>query len=116
MVLESHDPAATDPELYQVIFENDRVRVLEYRDRPGDQTHPHRHPDTVMYTLSSFRRRISDGDRWVDIEVPAGTARWVSAQEHSGRNVGETPTHALFVELKEPAPSPGAGVLGPTTG
>jgi hypothetical protein len=53
------DPAITDPALYRVIFENERVRVLEYSDRPGDKTAPHRHPDSVMYTLSSFRRRLS---------------------------------------------------------
>jgi beta-alanine degradation protein BauB len=27
------DPTITDPGLYRVVFENDRVRVLEYRDR-----------------------------------------------------------------------------------
>lgn len=126
MVLESHesvkleggavstdDPAVTDPDLYKVIFENDRVRVLEYRDQPGDQTHPHRHPDSVMCTLSAFRRRISDGHRYVDVDMPPGAVRWVGAQEHSGHNVGETPTHSIFVELKEPAPSTGARVLGP---
>ncbi len=47
------DPVCTDPDKYQVIFENDRVRVLEYRDLPGGKTLPHQHPDSVMYTLSS---------------------------------------------------------------
>ncbi len=28
------DPVATDPDHYKVIFENDRVRVLEYTDSP----------------------------------------------------------------------------------
>jgi hypothetical protein len=46
------DPVCTDPDKYQVIFENDRVRVLEYRDLPGGKTLPHQHPDSVMYTLS----------------------------------------------------------------
>jgi hypothetical protein len=113
MVLESHDPAVTDADLYKVIFENDRVRVLEYRDQPGDQTHPHRHPDSVMYTLSSFSRRISDGDRTVDVEMPAGIVRWVGAQEHTGHNMGETPTHCIFVEFKEPASTAIASALGP---
>jgi hypothetical protein len=96
-----------------VIFENERVRVLEYRDRPGDRTHTHRHPDSVMYTLSSFRRRITSGDRSVDIDLPAGTARWVGAQEHSGENTGDTPTHSIFIELKEPSTSTSDTVLGP---
>lgn len=38
------DPAVTNPDLYTVVFENDRVRVLEYHDRPGDRTTPHGHP------------------------------------------------------------------------
>ena len=108
------DPTVTDPEHYHVIFENERVRVLEYRDRPGDQTHLHRHPDSVMYTLSAFRRRIDDGaGRHADVDLPAGAVRWVAAQQHFGHNVGETPTHSIFVELKEPAPSPAVGALGP---
>ena len=61
----------------------------------------HAHPDSVMLTLSSFRRRLSAGGRDVDVELLAGVSRWLSAQEHSGENIGETPTHAIFVELKE---------------
>lgn len=98
-----NDPAVTDPDLYRVIFENERVRVLEYRDRPGDRTHPHQHPDSVMYTLSSFRRRVSSGDRTAEIALDAAQVRWLPAQEHVGENVGDTPTHALFIELKAAA-------------
>lgn len=43
------DPAVTNPELFKVVFENERVRVVEYRDRPDDQTMPHRHPDSLMF-------------------------------------------------------------------
>lgn len=100
----STDPAVTDPGLYRVLFENDRVRVLEYRDVPGDRTSPHRHPDTVMVTLGTFRRRLRAGGREVELELEAGQVRWVAAQEHAGENIGDTPTHALFVELKEPSP------------
>lgn len=35
MTTTTADPIATDPDLYTVAFENERVRVLEYRDRPG---------------------------------------------------------------------------------
>jgi beta-alanine degradation protein BauB len=112
------DPTSTDPELYKVIFENDRVRVLEYRDEPGDRTSPHRHPDSVMYTLSSFRRRIASGDRQVEVDLPAGEVRWLDAQEHAGENIGGTATHAIFVELKEDGRADRArsGVLGPAGG
>jgi hypothetical protein len=112
--MSSNDPVITDPEFYKVVFENDRVRVLEYQDAPGDQTHPHRHPDSVMFTMSAFRRRVSSGPNEVEVDLPAGAVRWVGAQEHSGHNIGETPTHTLFVELKEPSPTAGdPAALGP---
>ncbi len=100
----TRDPATTDPDHYTVVFENDRVRVLEYKDKPGEGTSWHAHPDSLMYTLSAFRRRILADGRHVDVELQAGQARWVSAQEHSGQNTGDTDSYALFVELRNPQP------------
>ncbi|GAA5034153.1 cytoplasmic protein [Microbacterium fluvii] len=110
---EADDPTITDGDHYTVVFENDRVRVLEYRDVPGDRTNRHRHPDSVMVTLSAFRRRISSGDRSVELELAAEQARWVAAQEHVGENIGDTPTHAIFVELKGDAAVAMTTALGP---
>ena len=107
------DPVVTNPGLYRVVMENERVRVLEYRDQPGDRTTPHGHPDSVMYTLSSFRRRLASGDREVERDIPAGTAMWLAAQEHSGVNIGDSPTHVIFVELKEPSPLPWDAAVAP---
>ena len=110
----SKDPTETDPGLYSVAFENDRVRVLRYHDHPGDQTHPHAHPDSVMITLSGFDRRLVHGDQQIDVSIPAGEIRWLDAQEHSGQNIGSTDTITVFVELKEPGPARDAPRLGPT--
>ena len=108
------DPVETNPELYRVLFENDRVRVLEYADSPGDRTSPHSHPDSVMVTLSDFSRRLRTGDREVELDLTAGQVRWLDAQEHAGMNIGQTPTHSVFIELKEPAPNSAAtDALGP---
>ena len=111
----SSDPTESNPRHYRTILENDRVRVLEYSDQPGDNTTPHRHPDSVMITLSSFRRRLQAGDREAEVELEAGVARWLDAQEHSGHNIGGTETHVIFVELKEPRPAtgPASTRLGP---
>lgn len=112
----SLDPVVTNPNHYRVIFENDAVRVLEYHDHPGDQTTPHEHPDSVMYSLSTIRRRLISGDAERDVEIPVGTAVWVPAQQHSGKNIGDTPTHSIFVELKAQVAKPldAADSLGPT--
>ncbi|WP_374968191.1 cupin domain-containing protein [Terrabacter sp. BE26] len=109
----SLDPATGNPEHYKVVFENERVRVLEYTDTPGDRTTPHQHPDSVMYTLSSFRRRLVSGDAQHEVELEAGTVGWLPAQEHHGENIGDTATHVIFVELKEPGASSTSRSLGP---
>ena len=109
------DPTTTDPDKYKVIFENDRVRVLEYRDEPGQKTSPHEHPDSVMYTLTSFKRRLIGGSGETrDVALEPGEVRWLDAQTHSGENIGSTPTHVLFVELKELRETAAGGTLGPS--
>ncbi len=112
---EDLDPATTNPELYKVVFENHRVRVLEYVDRPGDRTTPHAHPDSIMYTLSSFRRRLHANGQTREVDMQPGGVYWLAAQEHVGENIGDTETHTLFVELKEPEPGTHAdsSALGP---
>jgi hypothetical protein len=104
------DPTETNPDHYTVVFENERVRVLEYRGEPGD-----RHPDSVMVTLSDFDRRLTVGDQSREVSLTSGLANWLPAQSHMGENIGSSPTHVIFVELKEggPATSQGEPVLGP---
>jgi hypothetical protein len=110
------DPTTTDPDKYKVIFENERVRVLEYRDQPGQRTSPHNHPDSVMYTLSSFDRRLVAGPgESRDVHLEAGEVRWLSAQTHSGENIGDTPTLVLFVELKNSTEYVDEAVVGPSS-
>ena len=109
------DPTVTDPDKYKVVFENERVRVLEYRDQPGQRTSPHDHPDSVMVTLSGFDRRlIGEGGEKRDVTLEPGLVRWLDAQTHSGENIGTTPSHVVFVELKEPADRKHSGRLGPS--
>ncbi len=95
------DPTITDPDKYKVVFENDRVRVLEYRDEPGQKTSPHDHPDSVMVTLSGFDRRLTVGEQSREVRLEAGEVRWLDAQQHFGENTGSTPSHVIFVELKD---------------
>src|SRR5512143_337635 len=85
----SRDPVVTDGDKYKVVFENERVRVLEYRDLPGQRTSPHHHPDYVLCTFSAFKRRLvlSDGREAVR-EFRPGEIAWGKAQSHIGENIG----------------------------
>jgi len=108
------DPVETNPAHYSTVFENDRVRVLEYRDAPGESTTPHDHPDSVMCTLSTVTRRLSSGDATFEVRLPAGAAVWLPAQRHSGHNIGDGETHVMLIELKGGGADPAtSGMLGP---
>jgi hypothetical protein len=87
------------------LVENDRVQVLEYRDLPAARPSRTTHPDSVMYTLSGFQRRLHARQGTRDVVMEPGRAHWLPAQTNSGENTGTTPTHVLFVELKDAGPT-----------
>ncbi|WP_428669228.1 hypothetical protein [Reyranella sp.] len=99
----AQNPIETDGDKYRIILENDRVRVLEYSDLPGQKTQQHQHPAFVMYTLSPFKRTITLPDgKVLTREFKAGDVMWSEEQTHIGTNVGETPTHVIIFEIKAP--------------
>jgi len=97
----AQDAIQTDGDKYKVMLENECVRVLEYRDQPGDKTHQHRHPAFVLYALSPFERTLTLPDgKVLRRQFKAGDVMWSEAQTHIGENVGQTATHVLITELK----------------
>lgn len=108
--LGAQDPAATDSDKYKVILENEQTRVLDYKDHPGDRTTQHRHPDSVLYALSSFKRRLTFPDgKSVIREFNPGDVLFIPMQTHIGENIGKTDTHVLLVEFKHPVASSKTG-------
>ena len=68
-----------------------------------------------MITLSGFDRRLTVGDQTRDVTLEAAQVRWLDAQTHSGENIGSTPTHVVFVELKdEVGAQTASSALGPS--
>ncbi len=98
----AQDATQTDGDKYKIVLENECVRVLDYRDEPGDKTHQHHHPAFVLYALSPFERTLTLPDgKVLRRQFKAGDVMWSEAQTHVGENVGETPTHVLITELKK---------------
>jgi quercetin dioxygenase-like cupin family protein len=98
----AQDPVKTDGDKYKVILENERVRVFEYTDKPGDKTSQHHHPDFVLYALDPFKRRLTfPNGKKVEKEFKKGDVIWMKEQIHIGENIGKTDTHVLIVELKK---------------
>jgi beta-alanine degradation protein BauB len=98
----SEDATIVAPHVYKVLFENDRMRVLEVTMEPGDRSEMHTHPDFFFYLLGEGGkvRFTSPSGESAEMELPAGASAWREAEEHATENVGTTLVHALFVEPK----------------
>ena len=98
----SLDPVVLDPDLFEVRLENSRVRVLEVRMPPGSRHAMHRHPEHLIYALTSYivKDSFPDGTTIVDSRE-AGEVIWGEPVTHESENVGGSSVHALIIELKK---------------
>ena len=97
------DVLTAAPAAYSLLLENDRVRVMQVRLKPGQKAPMHNHPnDHVVYVNKDARFKLSfpDGKDAV-IDLKAGQALWLEAGPHETENVGSTDGDNLVVEIKK---------------
>jgi quercetin dioxygenase-like cupin family protein len=109
----AQDPARTNPRSYKVLFENDRVRVLEYQSRPGRGIcgrGKHSHPAHLNVLLTDAKAKVTlpDGKSFFG-QNKAGDVFWEPAVTHTVENVGGTDMRAYMVELKDKDWQPSSG-------
>lgn len=99
--MESRDAVDAAPEVYRILLENDRVRVLEVTGVPGIASPMHAHPDSVMHAINAADIQVTGADGESQrVEIPAGATFWNPATEHSVENVGSETVRFIRVELK----------------
>jgi hypothetical protein len=90
------------PHNTKVLFENDRVRVLETTTKPGEKLMMHSHPARVNYFLNPLKERITyDGKPPQEVTWTAGEVAFSEAVKLEVVNIGTTEGHNIVVELKE---------------
>ncbi len=95
------DSVTVAPEVYSVVFENARVRVLEIRTKPGQSMALHSHPDMVLYAVTDCDWRAgSESGETVDVHMALGETRFVKAVTHSAVSIGQADAIAIAIELK----------------
>lgn len=103
------DALVAAPDHHTLLFENDRVRVLDTCIKPGDETpvQTHRWPATFyICSLSPFLRFDDHGNLLLDSRTVAAfddppDAIWSDAlPPHSLRNIGDADIRITSVELK----------------
>jgi len=98
---EGRDPVEVAPDVYKVLFENDRVRVLAITMEPGATSDTHWHPDSVNYVLTGGAAAMTVPDAGtMDMKVEAGEVVWQPAGSHAMANTGDSEVRVVAVELK----------------
>jgi len=97
----AQDPVKTSPQYYKVLLENDRVRMFEYRLKPGEKEPMHSHSAGVIYWLSGAKLRITfPGGKSEERKVVTGSAVSRDPVTHAVENIGDTEAYAIAVDLK----------------
>jgi quercetin dioxygenase-like cupin family protein len=97
------------PRSYRVVLENDKVRVLEFRARPGIGVcgvGVHSHPGHVTVLLTDAKVRVTQNGQVRIIQNKAGDAFWEPPVTHEVENYGGNEVRSLIIEVKTP-PAPG---------
>lgn len=80
------DPVRVAPHMYELVFENEKVRVLRQTVRNGETAPLHGHPDRVMVYLQSCAWLEDDGQGEEKMQLfKIGEAVWAPAETHGGK-------------------------------
>jgi len=96
----SKDSTVVDPDVHQVVFENDHVRVLEARAAHGAKSPMHSHPPLLIVSIGSARIKFTspEGTKQI-LDLRPGMVVWLDGVEHSWELLaGEI--HVVGVEVK----------------
>lgn len=100
----AQDAPTVAPRSYRVVLENDRVRVLEYKSRPGMGVcgqGMHSHPDHVTVSLTGAKLRVTTPNGKPTFEdIPPGAVFFAPAEVHSAEIIGGSGTRSYIIELK----------------
>ncbi len=101
----AQDATVAQPQAYRVAFENERLRALEYRNRPGlgiCGNGMHSHPAHLTVVLFDGPARVREpGGSWKDITARRGHVFWSEAETHEVENLSGRESHAILIELKK---------------
>lgn len=80
------DPVRVAPHIFEVVLDNERVRVLEVTDRNGETQPLHAHPDRVIVYLSPCAWLVETDDGETRMEsYRFGDVLWADGTTHGGQ-------------------------------
>lgn len=108
----AQDASTADPRSFRVVLENDRVRVLEYKSRPGLGVcgqGMHYHPAHVTVSLTGAKLKKTENGKVTFPDVPPGHVFFAEAETHAAEVIGGSGTRTYIIELKSKDWKPSTG-------
>jgi quercetin dioxygenase-like cupin family protein len=99
----NRDPIVVASATHTCILDNEQVRVIDVRVKPGETVPMHSHTTCYLVyglTPAKIRFRYPDGASKV-IETQAGAVAWREPETHAAENVGTEEYHVLNLEFKQ---------------
>ena len=95
----AQDPVQVSPDHYSVLLENEMVRVLEMKMKPGEQVNMHSHPSLTAYVVKGGKIALTYPDAPpTERELADGAALWHGGEAHTLKNIGDTDFHLIIIE------------------
>jgi len=95
------DPVKLSPKYYEIPVNNEFVRVLEYRLKPGQKEPMHSHPCGVVYYLTDAKWKVTSSDgKITKSNTTVGKIIWRDPTTHAAENIGKTEARAIAIEIK----------------
>lgn len=90
------------PHLHEVIYEDEKMRVLKVHVEPGEVAEMHWHPHNINYVLSAGKLQFSKPDNTsVEVDLTEGQVTSTPTESsHAVKNIGDTTVETIQVELK----------------
>lgn len=99
------DPVVASPDVFKVILDGPRARVLEATWQPGQQDHMHGHPTLIAYAVTPiFGLAIGPDESQESIRLPQGRVlKQAPVAAHAFKNGSKEVAKMIIVELKPEA-------------
>ncbi len=95
----TQDVVQVAPKSTKVLFENEKIRVLEMRFKKGQKLAMHSHPQNFVYAVTAMRfKSISEDGKSNTVRMKKGESSYSEGSTHAIES--QTPGVLLQVEVK----------------
>jgi quercetin dioxygenase-like cupin family protein len=100
MKMNQPDPLVSAINVYKLINENDKMRVLRATFQLGATAKMHHHPQHMVYPLKGGKMKLTSMGKTQELNLEENQVVFLDEQEHEATNIGNSVIELVVVELK----------------